>query len=142
MAGRQVTPALYGHPAAGSPVLISAPEYAKHRLMAEVARREGAGELVRIDRAAFWDAESGRWRIRVRRMAPPPPRWRRPAATAGAVLAVFTALVSAGWWAMTTLAALPGLVALVLVLVLFVAFTLRATSSDRTTVTVTVEVER
>lgn len=133
--------ALYARPS-GTPVLISAPEYAKHQLMAEIVRRERAGELARIDRAAWWDADSRRWRIRVRRLVPPPPRWRRPAATAGAVLAVFTALVSAGWWAMATLAALPGLVMLVLVLVLFVAFTLRATSSDRTTVTVTVEVER
>lgn len=123
MAGRQVAPALYVK-AASAPVLISAPEYAKHALMAEVARRERAGELERIDRAAGWNPNSGRWEIYVRRLTPEPSRWRRPAAVAAGVLALLGALLAAGWWALLTLAALPGLVFLVLVLVAFVALVL------------------
>jgi hypothetical protein len=142
MAGSQMTPrrgALYVK-AVERPVLISAPEYHKSRLMAEVARRERAGEFQRIDRTAYWDSETGRWRIRVQRLRPPPPCWRRPALIAGGVLGLLGALVAAGWWLLATLAALPGLVFLGLVLMVFVAFVLARVGGREPEVNVQVNV--
>jgi hypothetical protein len=143
MAGSQVSPRPRGSlyvKQAGLPVLISAPRSAKHRLMAEVAKREQAGEFERIDRTAFWDAEAGRWRIRVRRLAPPPARWRRPALIAAGAMTLLGALAAAGWWLLATLAALPGLVFLGLVLVVFVAFVLARVGSREPEVNVQVNV--
>jgi hypothetical protein len=141
MAGRQVAHpgALYVKPA-GLPVLISAPEYANHRLMAEVARREQAGEFQRIDRKPRWNAEAGRWQIRVRRLTPPAPRWRRHALAAASVLGLLGSLLAAGWWALLTLAALPGLVFLGLVLVAFVALVLAKVGRREPSVDVQVNV--
>lgn len=143
MAGQQVTPArrgpLYVKPS-GLPVLISAPEYARHQLMAEIAKRERTGELERIDRTCFWDDDAGRWRIRVRRLAPPPPRYRRAAVLAAATVAVLTALLAAGWWALITLAALPGLTFLGMVFVAFTVFVLARHGRRDTSVSVLVDV--
>lgn len=143
MAGQQVNPvrrgALYVKPA-DLPVLISAPEYARHQLMAEIAKRERAGELERIDRTCFWDDEAGRWRIRVRRLAPPAPRYRRAAVLAVAVTAALTALLAAGWWALVTLAALPGLTFLGMVFVAFTMFVLARHGRQDTSVSVLVDV--
>lgn len=141
MAGSQVSPRPRGSlyvKAVERPVLISAPRSAKHRLMAEVAKREAAGEFARIDREPVW--HDGRWRIRVQRLRPPSPRWRRPALIAGGVLGLFGALVAAGWWLLATLAALPGLVFLGLVLVVFVAFVLARVGGREPEVNVQVNV--
>ncbi|MBW8792153.1 MAG: hypothetical protein JF597_00680 [Streptomyces sp.] len=78
-----------------------------HLLRAELDRGRLAGEYgapspVRRTR-------DGSYAVKVHRLKPRPPRWRKPAIIVAVVLALLVAVGAAAWWALASLAAaIPG----------------------------------
>lgn len=117
--------------------IVSAPAHQRHSLQAEVNRLADRGEVAILG-PAVWRRERGQWEIRVRRLKPAPPRWRKPVLIGTAVAGTLGALLAAGWWALSTLALIPGAVFLVLFLIVFVGCVIGSHDRRGTSVNVSV----
>lgn len=118
--------ALYAkRPASAAPAyrteLMSAGPNDRWSLVAQANRMQARGEIT-IIRRPVWSEVTGQWTMVIRRLKPPPPRWRKPAIITAVALTVLSVLTAAAWWALSTLATTPGLVLLGLVFVLFVSW--------------------
>lgn len=104
----------------GQVIRLAAPYVRKAALVEEAKRLERRGEVAILDPRPAWSDARRQWEIRVRRVKEPRPRWVKPVIITGCVLAALSALVLAGMWVVSTLAAIPGVVLLGLILLLFV----------------------
>ena len=90
-------------------------------LVQEARRLADRGDIVILG-PVVWRHERGQWEVRIRRLRPAPPRWRRPLLIGTGVFTVLGGLFAAGWWALNSLALVPGAVFLLLTLAAFIAY--------------------
>lgn len=98
---------------------MTAPYVRRYTLLEEAKRRERAGKVRLLQAQPVWSHERNQWEILVERLVPVAPRWRKPVVVAGSILATLGALFGLGWWALSTLAAIPGALAIGAAAVLF-----------------------
>jgi hypothetical protein len=119
--------------------VLTASRHQRWELRTAATRLQRRGEI-KILALEVWHEELGEWRMPVRRLRPAPPAWRKPAIIGGSVMAGAGTLVGLIWWALATLAAMPGAIALLALGTVFTAGVARAHRRPRGGVAVDVRV--
>lgn len=76
-------------------------------LLAEVNRMERRGEVRKLRPDPVWNQREGEWQMRVVRLKPPAPAWRRPLLIAVGIATPLLTFLGLLWWVLTALAAVP-----------------------------------
>lgn len=108
-------------PAGSRREILAAPYMRKWALLEEANRQADRGEI-RIEGPCVWVRERSEWHVPILRLRDPAPAWRKPALIVAAVLAPVLTLSGLGWWALATLAAIPGGLLLAGILACFIGW--------------------
>jgi hypothetical protein len=106
--------------------ILTAGAHERWALRSAAVNMQRRGE-VKILHLEVWHEELRQWHLVVRRLKPPAPAWRKPVLIGAGAASLLGLLVATGWWALATLAVIPGAVALTTLGVAFLIWTVART---------------